>query len=102
VGGGDSGSGRQSPVPGQYLAGSTGIGKSWIACALGNQAARSGFSVRYQRLPRLLDELALARVEGHAARLLARLARIQLLILDLCAAPSYVEWRGIGSGRAGF
>jgi DNA replication protein DnaC len=60
----------------------TGIGKSWIACALGNQAARNGFSVRYQRLPRLLDELALARVDGHAARLLARLARIQLLILD--------------------
>jgi DNA replication protein DnaC len=64
------------------ILGPTGIGKSWIACALGNQAARSGFSVRYQRLPRLLDELALARVDGNAARLLARLARIQLLILD--------------------
>src|SRR5438876_2802069 len=64
------------------ILGPTGIGKSWIACALGNQAARNGFSVRYQRLPRLLDELALARVDGHAARLLARLARIQLLILD--------------------
>jgi DNA replication protein DnaC len=64
------------------ILGPTGIGKSWIACALGNQAARTGFSVRYQRLPRLLDELALARVDGNAARLLARLARIQLLILD--------------------
>ena len=64
------------------ILGPTGIGKSWIACALGNQAARNGFSVRYQRLPRLLDELALAHVDGHAARLLARLARIQLLILD--------------------
>jgi DNA replication protein DnaC len=64
------------------ILGPTGVGKSWIACALGNQAARSGFSVRYQRLSRLLDELALARVEGHAARLLARLAKIQLLILD--------------------
>ena len=65
------------------ILGPTGIGKSWIACALGNnQAARSGFSVRYQRLPRLLDEIALARVDGHAARLLARLARIRLLILD--------------------
>ena len=38
--------------------------------------------MRYQRLPRLLDELALARVNGHAVRLLARLARLQLLILD--------------------
>jgi DNA replication protein DnaC len=64
------------------ILGPTGVGKSWIACALGNQAARSGFSVRYQRLSRLLDELALARVEGHAARLLARLAKIQLLIVD--------------------
>ena len=52
--------------------------------------------MRYRRLPRLLDELAVARVDGNPARLLARLARIQLLILDLCAARSYVELR-IGS-----
>ncbi len=64
------------------ILGPTGVGKSWIACALGNQAARDGFSVRYRRLPRLLDELAVARVDGNPARLLARLARIQLLILD--------------------
>jgi DNA replication protein DnaC len=64
------------------VTGPTGIGKSCIACALGNQAARTGFSVRYQRLPRLLDELALARVDGNAARVFVRLARIQLLILD--------------------
>src|SRR3984893_1631850 len=50
--------------------------------AIGNQAARGGFSVRYQRLTRLLDELALARVDGKATRLLAQLARIQLLIID--------------------
>ena len=62
--------------------GPTGVGKSWISCALGNQAARDGFSVRYQRLPRLLDEIALARVDGTAVRLFARLAKIQLLILD--------------------
>src|SRR5207302_7118452 len=43
---------------------------------------RGGFSVRYQRLTRLLDELALARVDGKATRLLAPLARIQLLIID--------------------
>src|SRR6516162_8983728 len=47
------------------ILGPTGTGKSWIACALGNQAARNGVSVRYQRLSRLLDELALARVDGH-------------------------------------
>ena len=64
------------------ILGPTGTGKSFVACALGNQAARDGFSVRYQRLTRLLDDLALARVEGKAARLLAQLARIQLMIID--------------------
>src|SRR6266446_3454072 len=44
------------------ILGPTGTGKSFVACALGNQAARDGFSVRYQRLTRLLDDLALARV----------------------------------------
>ena len=46
------------------ILGPTGSGKSFLACAIGNQAARGGFSVRYQRLTRLLDELALARVDG--------------------------------------
>src|ERR1700731_2359541 len=64
------------------ILGPTGSGKSFLACAIGNQAARGGFSVRYQRLTRLLDELALARVDGKATRLLAQLARIQLLIID--------------------
>jgi DNA replication protein DnaC len=62
--------------------GPTGAGKSFIACALGNQAARDGNSVRYQRLSRLLDELAMARAEGRYARVLARFARVTLLILD--------------------
>jgi DNA replication protein DnaC len=62
--------------------GSTGIGKSWIACALGNQAARDGVSVLYKRLSRLLDELAVARLHGRQARALKTLARTRLLILD--------------------
>ena len=48
------------------IVGPTGIGKSWISCALGNQAARDGVSVLYKRLSRLLDELAIAR--GPAVR----------------------------------
>ena len=60
----------------------TGVGKSWIACALGNQAARDGVSVLYKRLSRLLDELAIARLHGRQARLLKTLARTRLLILD--------------------
>ena len=55
------------------ILGPTGTGKSFVACALGNQAARDGFSVRYQRLTRLLDEVALAAVDSEATRLLAQL-----------------------------
>ncbi len=70
------------------LAGATGVGKSFIACALGQSACRQGRRVLYRRVPRLLDELALARADGSYARLLARLAKADLLVLD--------DW-GIGS-----
>jgi DNA replication protein DnaC len=62
--------------------GPTGAGKSFVACALGNQAAREGHSVRYQRLSRLLDELAMQRAEGRYSRMLTRLSRISLLVID--------------------
>jgi len=62
--------------------GPTGVGKSWIACALGHKACRDDRSVLYHRLPRLLEALALARGDGRYGRLLARLARVELLILD--------------------
>jgi len=64
------------------LTGKTGTGKSFLACALGNQAARDGHSVRYQRLSRLLDELAIARAEGRLTGVLTRLSKVKLLILD--------------------
>ena len=64
------------------IIGPTGVGKSWIACALGHKACRDNRSVLYQRLPRLFDVLALARGDGHHARLLKSLARVELLILD--------------------
>lgn len=64
------------------ITGPTGIGKTWLACALGNQAAREGHSVLYTRLTRLLDDLATARLDGSLARLLRRIARLDLLILD--------------------
>ena len=62
--------------------GPTGVGKSFISCALGNQAARGGVSVRYQRLSRLLDDLAMARADGRYARVLAQMSKMRLLILD--------------------
>ena len=62
--------------------GPTGVGKSFISCALGNQAARGGVSVRYQRPSRLLDDLAMARADGRYARVLAQMSKMRLLILD--------------------
>ena len=64
------------------VTGATGPGKSYLACALGHQACRNGISTRYYRLSRLLDELALARGDGSYPKLVLRLARIWLLILD--------------------
>jgi DNA replication protein DnaC len=55
------------------LTGPTGTGKTFIACALGHQAARDGFSVLYRRLPRLLDDLAIARVAGRHRSAFAKL-----------------------------
>ena len=64
------------------ITGATGSGKSFLACALAHQACRHGLSARYYRLSRLLDELRLARGDGSRPRLLGRLARTQLLVLD--------------------
>lgn len=62
--------------------GPTGVGKSWLACALGNAAARQGFSVLYARFARLLEELRIAHGDGSFGRRLAALARTDVLILD--------------------
>lgn len=64
------------------LTGATGCGKTWLACALGQQAARLGFSVLYARAPRLLEELRVAHGDGSFSRRLAQLAKLDLLILD--------------------
>lgn len=64
------------------LTGKTGLGKSWLACALGQRACREGFSVRYLRVPKLMDMMKAARGDGTAPRLTERLGKVQLLILD--------------------
>jgi DNA replication protein DnaC len=64
------------------VTGATGTGKSYVACALAQQACRSGFRALYRRVPRLLEELALAHADGTYARLLGRLAKVDVLILD--------------------
>jgi DNA replication protein DnaC len=64
------------------LIGPTGLGKSWLACALGNKACRDNRSVFYQRVPKLFGNLVLARGDGRYPRLLRALSSVQLLILD--------------------
>jgi DNA replication protein DnaC len=64
------------------ITGATGVGKTYLACALGQQACRQGYRALYRRVPRLFDELALAHADGSYTTLLARLARIDVLVLD--------------------
>jgi DNA replication protein DnaC len=64
------------------ITGQTGTGKTWLACAFGRQAARLDHSILYLRMPRLFEDLALARLDGRFPRLVDKLARVQLLILD--------------------
>jgi len=64
------------------LVGPTGVGKTWIACALAHHACRQGHTVRYLRLPRLFEELRLAHADGRFPKLMQTLAKTHLLLLD--------------------
>ena len=64
------------------ITGPTGVGKTWLACALSQKACRDGFSVQYQRLPRLLQDLNLAKADGRYPKLMTDLAKTDLLVLD--------------------
>lgn len=79
------------------ITGATGTGKTYIACALANAACRKGFRALYRRAPRLFDELMLAHADGSYPRLLARLAKVDVLVLDDwgLAAPTDRERRDL-------
>jgi DNA replication protein DnaC len=64
------------------ITGPTGVGKSYLACALGHKACRDGYTTLYHRLPRLLQDLSVARADGRYAKLMTTLAKTDLLILD--------------------
>jgi len=64
------------------LTGATGTGKSYLACALAHKACLEGYTVRYTRLPRLVEEIAMARADGSYGKLMLELARTDLIILD--------------------
>jgi len=64
------------------ITGPTGVGKSWLACALAHKACRDGYRVHYLRLPRLFQDLPIAKGDGRYPKLLAALARTDVLVLD--------------------
>jgi DNA replication protein DnaC len=64
------------------VTGATGTGKTYLACALAHQVCRKGYRALYRRTPRLFEELTLAHADGTYARVLARLAKVDLLVLD--------------------
>jgi DNA replication protein DnaC len=64
------------------ITGATGTGKTYVACALAQQACRQGFRALYRRVPRLFEELTLAHADGSYIRVLARFARVDVLVLD--------------------
>jgi len=76
------------------ITGATGCGKTWLACALAQQAARQGLSVLYTRATRLLQELHVAHGDGSFGRRLSALAKLDLLVLDdLAIAPITAQER---------
>lgn len=62
--------------------GPTGVGKTWIACALAQKACREGYTALYLRLPRLFEDLSLAHGDGRYVKLMASFAKTDLIILD--------------------
>ena len=64
------------------ITGPTGVGKTWLACALAHKACREGYTTHYQRLPRLLHSIAIAKGDGRYTKLMTSLAKTDVLILD--------------------
>jgi len=70
------------------VTGPTGVGKTYIACAFANSACRKGFSALYKRAPRLFQEIAIARADGSYPKLMNKIAKAKVLIIDdFCITP---------------
>ena len=74
-----------------FVLGPTGVGKSFVACALAQKACRDGYSALYTRAQSLFRDLAMARADGSLRSLLARLSRIDVLVIDDWAMSSLSE-----------
>ena len=64
------------------ITGATGVGKTWMSCALSHSACRQGITAVYHRLPTLMQDLELARNDGRYPKIMRTLAKAELLILD--------------------
>jgi DNA replication protein DnaC len=64
------------------ITGPTGVGKTWLSCALGQQATRCGYPVLYRRFSRLLEEVVISRADGSLFKLRQMMTKLRLLILD--------------------
>jgi DNA replication protein DnaC len=73
------------------VSGATGTGKTYVSCALAQQACRKGYRAIYRRATRLTDELTLARADGTYAQLLGRFARVDVLVIDDFAIAPVTE-----------
>jgi DNA replication protein DnaC len=71
------------------ISGKTGSGKTYLACAFGNNACRHGYTVKYFRIPELLLEIQNAKLENNYSKFMARLQKIKLLIMDDIGLKSY-------------
>ena len=72
----------RNSICGQCVATSTGVGKTYLACALAQKACREGYTVQYLRAPRLFEDLALAHADGRYPKLMSGLANTDLLVID--------------------
>ena len=64
------------------ITGATGVGKTWLACALANKACREGYSSYYVRLSRLFQDLDMGRADGRYAKMMRQLAKTDVLVMD--------------------
>ena len=64
------------------ITGATGVGKTWLACALANKACREGYSSYYVRLSRLFQDLDIGRADGRYAKMMRQLAKTDVLVMD--------------------
>ena len=64
------------------IVGPTGVGKTFLACALAHAAIRRGHTALYLRAPRMFDELAIARADGRLSRLMMAWGRVEVLVID--------------------